>query len=225
METSLHRELKNRYAGSGGETEVRVDGFRIDAVRQGTLIEIQHGPLGAIRDKIQKLCKKHRVLIVKPLLREKTLVKLASVDGEIVSRRRSPKRGTPLDLFDELIHFTRAFPHKNLTIELLELDVEEFRCPGHGRRRRWRRNDHITIDQHIVATGPTHRIATKRDLLALLPQPLPREFHTGHLATAWQIPRFRVQRIVYTLRQMRAIHAHGKQGNAILYRRSPRRAA
>ena len=39
------------------------------------LIEIQHGSLAAIRDKIRKLVENHRVLVVKPIVRQKLLVK------------------------------------------------------------------------------------------------------------------------------------------------------
>ena len=40
METSLHRQLKAVYAPAAAR-EVRVDGYRIDAVVDGELIEIQ----------------------------------------------------------------------------------------------------------------------------------------------------------------------------------------
>ena len=52
METSLHRDLKKLYAGDDSQTEVVLGGYRIDAVSGGRLIEIQHGSLSAIRDKI-----------------------------------------------------------------------------------------------------------------------------------------------------------------------------
>ena len=44
-----------------------------------------------------------------------------------------------LDLFEELVHFTRVFPHPRLTLEVVLVEIEEWRYPGHGRRRRWRR--------------------------------------------------------------------------------------
>ncbi len=60
MESSLHRELKRIYAGEAARTEVRLGRYIIDAVicdEQGCdiLIEVQHGPLTAIRDK-SKCC-------------------------------------------------------------------------------------------------------------------------------------------------------------------------
>ena len=139
METSLHRELKQLYADSPDDVEVRVGSFRVDAIAGDELIEIQHAGLAAIRDKIQRLLRKHQVRVVKPIVASKLLVKRKSRRGKVVERRKSPKRGRLLDLFDDLVHFTSVFPHPRLTLEILLVEVEEWRCPGHGRRRRWRR--------------------------------------------------------------------------------------
>ncbi len=100
METSLHRQLKAIYAGADGQQEVVCDGYRIDAVRGAELIEIQHGSLTAIRDKIRRLLEQHRVRIVKPIVANKLLVKLDRRGGAELDRRRSPKRGKLLDVFD-----------------------------------------------------------------------------------------------------------------------------
>src|SRR5262245_52757155 len=90
METSLHRQLKALYAGDAAQVEQRLGDYRIDAVRPGELIEIQHGSLAAIRDKIATLLTDHKVLVVKPLIAKKTLVKLDRQGGREISRRQSP---------------------------------------------------------------------------------------------------------------------------------------
>lgn len=225
METSLHRELKAIYAGSGNQQEVACDGFRIDAVRRGLLIEIQHGSLAAIRDKVSTLLNKHRVLVVKPLLARKQLIKQDKKRGRIVSRRYSPKRAKLLDLFDELVYFVNVFPHRRLVIEVPLVEVQELRYPGHGRRRRWRRNDFQVEDQKLVRVVDTFRFKKPADLCKLMPLDLPATFHTGHLANGLKTPRHTAQRMAYCLRETGAIRVVGKQGNAILYRQRKRRAA
>ena len=80
METSLHRELKLRYAGPDARTEVRFGRYRVDAVAGGELIEIQNGPLAAISAKIADLLLDHAVRIVKPIVHEKLLVKRRPLD-------------------------------------------------------------------------------------------------------------------------------------------------
>jgi hypothetical protein len=217
METSLHRDLKSHYAGDDAQFEVSLDGYRIDVISDDRLVEIQHGALAAIRDKVRKLLKKHTVLVVKPIVVQKTLIKRASKDGPVVGRRLSPKRGTLFDLFDDLIHFTRVFPHKRLTLEVPLVDIEEWRYPGHGRRRRWRDNDHQIEDQKLVAVRETYRFRTAADLAALVRDPLPNPFHTGHLSESLQVRRWIAQRIAYCFRQMGAVREVGKQGNARLY--------
>jgi hypothetical protein len=217
METSLHRQLKAHYAGDDGQTEVVCGGYRIDAVRDGELIEIQHGSLAAIRDKVCRLLKRHAVRVVKPIVAEKLLVKLAERGGVELDRRRSPKRGTVLDVFDELVYFTRVFPHERLALEVVLVDIEERRYPGRGKRRRRSERDFQIEDQLLTRIVAEHRFATAADLRRLLPKRMPRQFHTAHLAERLKTPRWTAQRIAYCLRQMGAVEVVGKTGNAILY--------
>lgn len=216
METSLHRELKTIYAG-GGATEVTLDGYRIDAVVEGRLIEIQHASLASFRDKIRRLLKSHQVLVVKPIIMRKRIIKRVAPEGEVAHRRFSPKRGTALDLFDDLVYFTRVFPHENLEVETPLVDVEEWRIPGHGRRRRHRANDFEVEDQKLLEIHEVRRYHTPADLLALVPPKLKQPFHTGDLAEALEIPRWNAQRVAYCLRETGAIQLVGKQGNALMY--------
>jgi hypothetical protein len=218
METSLHRDLKKLYAGDDAQVEVRLGAYRIDAVLGSQLVEIQHGSLAAIRDKVRKLLDEHDVLIVKPIVARKTIIKHHTQGGRVASRRLSPKRGTLVDLFDELVYFTRVFPHPRLTIEVVLVEVEESRYPGHGRRRRWRKTDHVVEDQRLVSVGASCRLQTAADLVKLLSVELPASFHTGQLAEALGVRRWIAQRIAYCLRESKAIEPCGKQGNAWLYK-------
>ncbi len=217
METSLHRQLKEHYAEDGAQQEVKLGSYRIDVVNSETLVEIQHGSLAAIRAKIAGLLRHHRVLVVKPIVARKQIIRLRRAGGKVVSQRWSPKRGTPLDLFDELVYFTQVFPHANLTLDALLVTVQERRYPGHGRRR-WRRdNDHQVEDLQLIDVQQAYRFQTAADLLQLLPDPLPSPFHTGHLAEQLQVKRWVACRIAYCMRKMGAAVVVGKQGNTHLY--------
>jgi len=219
METTLHRQLKARYTTGGAVVEQRLGRFRIDVVQPQQLVEIQLASLTAIRDKIAALVKSHQVLLVKPIIATKYLVKRRRRGGRVISRRRSPKRRTLLDLFDELVHFTRVFPHRRLTLEVPLLEIEEWRYPGHGRRR-WRRaGDHQVEDQRLVEVLSVHQFHTAADLCRLLPHALPQPFHTGQLADSLGIERWVTQRMAYCLRETGAIQSVGKLRGAWLYER------
>jgi hypothetical protein len=226
METSLHRQLKQLYAVGDAGQEIRLDDFRIDVVRGRELVEIQHGSLAAIRGKVARLLEDHQVLVVKPLVVRKYLVHCEAKDGPVVRRRLSPKQGSLLSLFDELVYFVRVFPHRNLTIETPLVEIEEWRYAGHGRRRRWHRNDFQIADQKLIKLVAIERFRSARDLLQFLPEALPRPFHTGQLAESLGVRRWIAQRIAYCLRETRAVRAVGKSGNSHLYEvRAQRRAA
>ena len=222
METSLHRQLKQLYADGGARVEAPLDNYRIDVISDDELIEIQHGSLAAIRPKVQRLLPDHRVLVVKPIIVQKRLVKQLNRGGEVVGTRMSPKRGRVIDLFDELIYFTRVFPHHNLALDVPLVDVEEWRYPGHGRRRRYRRNDYQVEDRKLVTLHRVHRFRASDDLLQLVPRELPNPFHTGHLAATMDVSRGMAQRIAYCLRHMGGFREVGKTGNARLYCRNHR---
>jgi hypothetical protein len=225
METTLHRQLKERYATPGALVEQKLGRFRIDVVQPGRLVEIQVASLSAIRDKIAVLLKKNDVLVVKPIVVRKHLVKLRRAGGKLVSRRMSPKRQTLLDVFDELVHFTRVFPHRRLTLEVLLIEIEELRYPGHGRRRRWRENDHQVEDQRLLDVIGVHEFRTAGDLCRLLPPALPRPFHTGHLAEGLGVERWIAQRMAYCLRETGAVQSVGKLRGAWLYEQPATSAA
>ncbi len=217
METSLHRDLKRFYSDEGSATEVKLGRYRIDVVRGNELVEIQHGSLAAIRDKIGALTAEHDVRVVKPIIVRKTLVKRTRKGGRVVDRRTSPKRGTLVDLFDELIYFRRVFPHPRLIVDAVLCDVEEWRYPGHGRRR-WRRpNAHQVEDQKLLAVHEVRSFRVGGDLLALLPPAMPEPFHSGHVAQGLSVARPTAQRIVYCLREMSIVRQVGKQRNTRLY--------
>ena len=217
METSLHRQLKEVYADRGAQMEVRIGNYRIDVVRDHELIEIQHGSLAAIRDKVRKLLKEHAVRVVKPIIASRRLVKRRRKGGKIVDRRMSPKRGTVTDLFDELVYFCHVYPHPRLVLEVALVEIEEWRFPGHGRRRRRRRRDHQVEDQKLIRVQQSHVFRTAADLRSLLPPRMNSPFDTEQLAVAMGVERWFAQRVAYALRHTGSLSTVGKKGNAWLY--------
>lgn len=218
METSLHRQLKETFRLPDSDIEVKVGRYRIDVVNDGRLVEIQQSGLSAIRDKVANLLKKrYEVDVIKPLITRKRLIKLNKRAGSVVDARWSPKRGTILDLFDELVYFTRVFPHRNLNLIVPLVEVEETRFPGHGRRRRWRKSDFEVEDRRLVKVERIFSFQTAADLHRLLPTQLSTPFGTAELAAGLQVPRWQAQRIAYVLRKVGGSKQIGKKGNAVLY--------
>jgi hypothetical protein len=217
METTLHRQLKEFYCGDPQAREVRVQDYRIDAVVEGALIEIQLASLSALKRKVPVLLREHSVVVVKPLAAHKTIFRRDRKNGPVTSRRVSPRHETLLDLFQDLVHFIEVFPQPRLSLEVLLTEQEEDRVRRVRRRRRSK--DYRIEDRRLIGIHSRHILKTADDLAELLPEGLPEPFTTADISRAAKIPRWLAQKMAYCLRRMGAIALEGKQKNALLYKR------
>jgi hypothetical protein len=215
-EKPLHASLKRWYSRSGDGVEVAVDGFVIDLVREELLIEVQTRGFSSMRKKVTTLIDLgHHVRIVHPIPVDKWIVKVAA-DGAVLSRRRSPRHGSPIDVFAELVSFPDLLVHSNLEIELILTSEEEYR--RHTPDRSWRRKGWTVEERRLIDVADTLLISDAGDLAALLPPGLPEPFTTADLAPRLGRSRRVAQQMAYCLRIAGAIDAVGKSGNAVEYR-------
>lgn len=216
-ERPLHASLKRWYARPGDQVEVAVDGFVIDLVRQDLLIEVQTRGLSSVRHKVAALLARgHRLRIVHPILVDAWIVKVAD-DGTVLSRRRSPRHGSPIDAFAELVSIAPHLAHPRLELDLLMVEVEEHRhhAPdGPWRRRGWTVTERRLVD--VVDILPIRGVA---DLAALIPPGLPDPFTTTDLAVRLGQTRRTAQQMAYCLRLVDILVVVGKRGRGIAYRR------
>jgi hypothetical protein len=215
METSLHRMLKDRYAaGDDDRREVRIAGFRIDAIDDaGRLIEIQSGALGPLCGKLRRLLPQYRLRIVKPVVLSRRLVRASARGGSVISVRQSPKRGALIDIFDDLMGLVRIFPHTNLDIEVLGVTIDEVRIP------RRRRPGYTVVDRRLGLIHETATLARACDLWNILPAACDDDeaFTTAELARRLGRPVWFAQRVAYCLRKTGAARVVGKRGNRLIY--------
>jgi len=216
-EKPLHASLKRWYAEDGDRVEVPVDGFVIDLVRDDLLIEIQTSGFSSMKRKLTTLLDLgHRVRIVHPIPVEKWIVRI-DADGTELGRRRSPKHGTVVDVFAELVSFPALVAHPGLDLEVLLVLAEERR--RHDPTRAWRRKGWVVEERHLVGVVDGVPLTGPADLAALLPDGLPDPFTTADLAAALSRPRRLAQQMAYCLRHAGVLTPDGTQGRAVAYRR------
>jgi hypothetical protein len=144
-EKPLHASLKKWYAGPTDQFEVSVDGYVIDIVRGDLLVEIQTRNFAAIKRKLVGLTAHHRVRLMHPIAQEKWIVKLAKEGEGQDSRRKSPKRGTLDQVFEELVSFPKLLSNPNFSLLLLLVHEEEVR--RYDAKRGWRRADRLLFER------------------------------------------------------------------------------
>ncbi len=217
-EKPLHAALKEWYAQPQDQFEVWVDGFIVDIVRGELLIEIQTASFASIKRKLAALTEHHPVRLIYPVAQEKWIVKLAGDRHHPPSRRRSPKRGTVEEVFDELVSFPQLLTSTNFSLEVVLIQEEEVRI--HDPSRAWRRRGWVTHERRLLAVLGQQVFDTPSDMAELLSPGLSDPFTTSDLAAAIGQRRRLAQKMAYCLREMGVIQPVGKRGNAILYVRT-----
>jgi len=217
-EKPLHASLKRWCANDGDRFEVPVDGFVVDVVRGDLLIEVQTRGFASMKRKLETLLDLgHRVRIVHPIPVEKWIVKMDD-EGVELSRRRSPKHGSPIDVCTELVSFPSLINHPGLAIEVVLTHEEEIR--RYDPTKAWRRKGWVVEERRLIGVVDAFEIGSGADLRSLLPDTLDEPFTTADLAVALARPRRIAQQLAYCLRHAGEIFADAKRGNAIEYRLS-----
>ena len=223
-EYSLHEQLKAYLAEPGDRIEALVEGKVVDLVRSdGELVEVQTGHLGQLVPKALGLAEKgYRVRVVYPVSAERMLHRLDPGTGEVISARRSPKRGDLYSLFDELVHATGLIAAGNVTVEvLLVRSVETKTRDGSGSW--WKKGDR-TVDRALEEVITSHSFRTRAQWLSVIPRSLSLPWDSGNLGVALGIGPERSRRILYCLCRAGLLVELGGAGRRKTYGRAPVRA-
>ena len=222
-EGRLHADLKRWYARPGDAFEQPVDGYVVDLVRDGTLVEFQTGGFAPLRRKLDRLLEQHQVRLVVPVAATRRIVRLSG-EGEVLSARRSPRRGRLEDVFARLVSLPQLLAHPGFELEILLTHEREYR--RHEPGRAYRRHGWVVAGRSLESVESSQLLASPADAAALLPA-LPDIFDTAEIAAAARCPRRLAQQMAYCLRALGALEPCGNRRRAVLYRRpdlSPRLA-
>ena len=215
-ESNLHSALKKLYTDAIEEHELCINGFIVDIVRDGSIIEIQTGSFSKINKKLTALLPNYRVKLVFPIAYEKTLIVYDHKRENILYRRRSPKKGQLLDIVDELIYIPKHIVHPNFYLEVLLTIEEEIRsADGRGS---WRRRGISIIDRRLLDIVERIELSNVADFIKLLPAHLPPKFNNKSLSIIMEQPVSKVQKLTYCFKHMGLLQVVGKKGNAYEFR-------
>lgn len=213
-EKPLHAALKRWYFDPGDLVEQPIDGFVIDLVRGDLLIEIQTRGFSSMKKKLTALLETHSVHVVHPVAIEKWIVKVDEA-GEVMSRRKSPKRGTVIDIFGELVSFPELIDHPRFSVEVVLVREDEVR--HFDANKAWRRKGWVVNERRLIEVMDSVVLDSTEALVALLPVGLSTTFTTADIAESLPAPRRAAQQMTYCLRNAGAIEMVDKDGNALVY--------
>lgn len=213
-EGPLHAALKFRYSEPGDEFEVALDRFVIDIKRGNNLIEIQTVSFASMGKKLDHLLPDYHILLVHPI------AVATYLDRPGKKPRKSPKKGSIYNIFDELVSVPTLIDHPNLSIDIVLTDVIKYQV--HDPKLRRGRGGFRTVNRSLAALVETVRLNSAADLAPLVPvDALPPRFTTADLAKAAKVPRATAQRMAYCFRPLGMFIEHERTRAGVVHSLSP----
>lgn len=214
-EKTMHAVMKHYYAPDEDMHEIPIDAYVADIYTGTEIIEIQTRQLNAMRSKLSAFLPEYPVTIVHPVPRAKWLIWIDEETGQLSNKRKSPLKGTPYHAFKELYKIKMFLKEENLKIDLVMVDMEEFRLlNGWSKDKKKGSTRYDRVPKEIAEVV---EIECMQDYMQFVPYELTGSFTVKDFAKAAHIQERLAGTVVHILNYVGVIHHIGKQGRYYLY--------
>lgn len=217
-EKSVHAVLKRYFSEDTDCTEIKVGGYVADIVGKDGIIEIQTRSLWRLQEKLRAFLPVCRVTVVYPVEAVKYITLTDPETGEVLSRRRSPKKMGLYDALAELYGIREFLSHENMKVCLAFIEVEELRLKTNAKRGRAKAK--AKIDKIPAALKDEIYFDTPEDYARYIPQNAPDNITAESFAIAAGIKKDVASKCAGTLCASGALTPIGKSGRSNLYKRT-----
>ncbi len=217
-EKTLHAVVKHYVEPDHSLHEVRIGPFVADIARHDGIFEVQTGNFNKLRKKIEYFTEDTPLTLIYPIAHTKWIIWIDEETGEITKKRKSPKTGSPFEIFFELYKIKQYLSHPNLSLRILMIDIEEYRNLNGwsvDKKRGSSRYDRIP-----VALNDEVHISSSSDYAKLIPIGMPEQFTSADFQKHSKLSRKSSQLALNVLSYVGAVCKVGKIKNMILYERA-----
>ncbi len=172
-ESSLHRELKEKYAAlCNGQTEVNYNGFICDVINDEVVYEIQTSNVSKLRPKIEKLSQTRKIWIVFPVA-EITEIVVTDKDGKTISKRKSPKKENVFCIFRQITGVLDLLAMQKFGIKVLFINQQRIRQKTEeavqlANKSRRHKREWVPVDKKLTCINKETEITSKEKLIKLV---------------------------------------------------------
>ena len=213
-EKTVHAVVKCYMEPDEDYHETPIDGYVADIFREDHVIEIQTANFDKLRGKLETFLPNYKVTVVHPIPATKMLCWVDPETGEIVEKKKSPKRGTPQMILEELYWISSFLKDPNLSIVVLMIDMEELKLlDGYGPKKKKRATKYDRLPLRLVEEV---HLDCPEDYRMLIPIEL-EHFTSAEYAKATGLPRWDGSTVMKILYDLGVVERIGKKGNAYLY--------
>ena len=218
-EFSLHRELKYHFMSDSRFHEQAVGPYVADIRCGNEIVEIQSRGFYKMKPKLEYFLEQgFHVTVVYPVVEEKWILWTDPETGEVVSRRKSSKKGKPADLFGELVYLLAYLGRENLSFAIVMTKAEELRVlngKGKNSKKGAKHRERIPLE-----IQEEYHFSAPEDYLAILPskKAIPEPFTVKEFAKALGSSTGTASAAVRVLRQLGVVEYIGRRGRMYEYR-------
>ena len=217
-EKKLHIMLKKYFEENPDYHEIPVNGYIADICRDGVITEIETSGFSGLKPKLAAYLPDHKVRLVYPLAHVKYLSWIDPDNGEITSRKKSPKKGNAYSALFEMVRILPYVRHANLTVLVPFLEIDEYRLLNGWSRDKKRgsyRYERIPTDLFQI-----EEFSTDADFIRYIPDSCQKDFLLADFAIAAHITTRDANGILHVFMERGLLERTGKKGNAYLYSRT-----
>ncbi len=213
-EKTLHSVLKNYFEPHPENHEIKIGNFVADIVGENGIFEIQTANFYNMKKKLTAFLEVCDVTIVYPIPQIKWIYTIDEASGEIISKRKSPKKGSAVEIFSELVNIREFLLEERLKFKICLLEIIEYRSAD--KKTKWGRG--LRKERVPLEIIDEIDIFTKADYLQFLPQNLPETFTSKDFARLGKFNLHSAQLILNVLNSVGVVKRVGKKGNAFQYK-------
>lgn len=152
-EKSLHAILKSYIEEDRALHEIKIGKYVADVFHGNEIVEIQTGSFYPMVDKLRYYLEETRfdISVIRPIMYQKWCNWIGTESSGIISRRKSPKKATPISVMRDWLFLSDLIGNERLKIRFFLIEAEEFRfLDGRGRDKKRGSSRHEIIPTRII---------------------------------------------------------------------------
>ncbi|MCD8119273.1 MAG: hypothetical protein LUE29_07335 [Lachnospiraceae bacterium] len=215
-EKTVHAVVKRYLEPDGDLQEVKVGKFYADIFRADGIVEIQTRNFGKLREKLAAFLPEYPVTVVYPIAERKWVRWVDKESGALSERHKSPRRGTPYDVFYELYKIRPWITHGHFRLKLLMMEMEELRyLDGWSKNKKRGSTRMDRIPGELIAE---YDFTRPEDYMELVPLELTEPFSVKEFSQAARVDASVGGQVIPLLKDLGIVERVGKDGKKYIYR-------
>lgn len=211
-EHTLHLALKKYIEPDPAFHEVEYGAFVADVKRGSCICEIETTSFTRMKKKLDFFLNENEVTVVYPIAVKRWVVFVDPKTGETSERRRSPVKGRPCDVCEELFKIREYIGHPNFALKLVFIEELNYK------RRKGKRSS-VREDRIPLSFVSEMNIVDNEDYAMLVDGIPDGDFTAKEFDKLNKLGSMRAWSVLQILICAEVIEKVGKKGNAYIYRK------